>query len=142
MKLEFKVADESVCVIDVWEDKVPNIAQKLRETLPLTSVLQHGKIVGDLVFFVTPIVADWENSMLTEKVGVMRREEGKEAKGAVCFYGPRQQFAIAYGNDLADEPLRISYIGEVLEGHLKLELIGTQCWLQQGKKVELAVLDD
>jgi hypothetical protein len=139
MKLRLRVAGENVCLIDVWEDKVPNIARQLRQHLPLTSVLQHGKIVGDLIFFVTPIVAPWENCYLTEEVGAMRRKEKGEAKGAVCFYGPRQQFAVAYGNDLADEPLPINYIGEVVEGELKLELVGTQCWLEQGKLVELSL---
>jgi hypothetical protein len=141
MKLRLRVADEDVCLIEVWEDKVPNIARELREKLPLTSVLQHGKIVGDLIFFVTPIVADWENWYLTQDVGRMRREVKGYARGAVCFYGPRQQFAIAYGEDLADEPLKISYIGEVVEGELKLELVGTQCWLEQGRKVELAIAE-
>jgi hypothetical protein len=140
MKLQLRVADEDVCLIEVWEDKVPNFAADLRSKLPLTSVLQHGKIVGDMAFFVTPIVAAWENVHLTEEVGAMRKKELGHVRGAVCFYAPRQMICMVYGEDVADEPLKIDYIGEVIEGELKLELVGTQCWLEQGKKVELALV--
>lgn len=46
--------------------------------------LQHGKLLGDLVFFSLPIVAPWENMYLTEQVGRMRREATGAATGAVC----------------------------------------------------------
>jgi hypothetical protein len=141
VRLNFKVGNEDVCKIEIWEDKVPNIARLLRKTLPLTAVLQHGKLVGDMVFFTIPIVAPWENSFLTEEIGAMRRRQNGGAKGAVCLYNPRQQFCIVYGDDVADEPLMISYIGEVVEGHLKLELVGTQVWLEQGRRLVLSVDD-
>ena len=137
MRLRLKVAGQEVCLIEVWEDKVPKTAQAIREHLPLKSVLQHGKLVGDLLFFVTPIVGDWENVMLTEEVGKRRRKEKGKVAGAVCFYGPRQQISVAYDEDLADEPLKISYIGEVVEGEMNLKAVGLERWLQQGKLVEL-----
>ena len=132
-----KIDNEPVCVIEVWEDKVPQLAGVLRETLPQKSILQHGKIVGDMVFFTTPIVAPWENCYRTEEVGAMRRAKTGHASGAVCFYNPRQQFCVVYGDDVADENLKISYIGEVIEGALELALTGTRTWLEQGKLVEL-----
>jgi hypothetical protein len=137
MQLRFKVAGDEVCLIDVWEDKVPNLAAVLREKLPMKSTLQHGKLIGDMVFFSLPIVAPWENMYLTEQVGRMRREETGAATGAVCFYSPRQQFCIVYGDDTADEPLQISYIGEVVKGALEMRLVGLETWLEQGKIVEL-----
>ena len=140
MKLKMKVDRKPVCTIEVWEDKVPNLVAVLRETLPQESILQHGKIVGDMVFFTMPIVAPWENSFLTEDVGRMRLAEKGHVRGAVCFYNPRQQFCVVYGDDVADEPLRISYIGEVIEGELELALAGTQTWLAQGKLVALEIV--
>jgi hypothetical protein len=137
MKLTMKVDGEETCQIEVWEDKVPNLARALREALPTKSILQHGKIVGDMVFFTMPIVAPWENCYLTEEVGAMRLREKGHARGAVCYYNPRQQFCVVYGDDVADEPLKISYIGEVVGGELELALAGTQTWLEQGKLVEL-----
>lgn len=137
MRLRLKVAGKEVCLIEVWEDKVPKTAKAIRQQLPLKSVLQHGKLVGDLLFFVTPIVADWENMFLTEEVGKMRRKERGKVAGGVCFYGPRQQISVVYGEDVADEPLKISYIGEVVEGEMNLKAVGLECWLQQGKLVEL-----
>jgi hypothetical protein len=137
MKLTMRVDDKPVCTIEVWDDKVPQLVGVLRETLPQKSILQHGKIVGDMVFFTMPIVAPWENCYLTEEVGAMRREEKGRVSGAVCFYNPRQQFCVVYGDDVADEPLKISYIGEVVDGELELALAGTQTWLEQGKLVEL-----
>jgi hypothetical protein len=140
MLLSLKVADIEVCVIEVWEEKVPNIARALREKLPLKSTLQHGKLIGDMVFFSLPIVAPWENMYRTEEVGRMRREETGAATGAVCFYSPRQQLCIVYGDDTADEPLKISYIGEVVSGSLEMRLVGLETWLQQGKLVELGIV--
>jgi hypothetical protein len=140
MHLRMNVDDRPVCTIEVWEDKVPQLAQVLRETLPKRAVLQHGKIVGEMVFFTMPIVAPWENCYLTEEVGAMRREAKGGAGGAVCFYNPRQQFCVVYGDDVADEPLKISYIGEVVEGELELALVGTRTWLRQGRIVELEIV--
>jgi hypothetical protein len=137
MKLRMKVDGQPTCLIEVWEDRVPHLSAVLRQTLPQKSILQHGKIVGDMVFFTMPIVAPWENCYLTEEVGRMRRAEKGHVSGAVCFYNPRQQFCVVYGDDVADENLKISYIGEVVEGQLELALAGTRTWLDQGKLVEL-----
>jgi hypothetical protein len=137
MRIRMKVDGQPTCLIEVWEDKAPHLSGVLRETLPQKSILQHGKIVGDMVFFTMPIVAPWENCYLTEEVGRMRRAETGHVSGAVCFYNPRQQFCVVYGDDVADENLKISYIGEVVEGELELALAGTRTWLDQGKLVEL-----
>lgn len=139
MELKLTVAGKDVCRINVWEDKVPNLAKTLREQLPMKSTLQHGKLIGDMVFFTLPVVAPWENMYRTEEVGKMRRAETGEATGAVCFYSPRQQFCVVYGDDTADEPLQISYIGEIISGALEMRLLGLETWLQQGAIVELAV---
>jgi hypothetical protein len=139
MELKFTVAGKDVCRINVWEDKVPNLAKTLRDKLPMKTTLQHGKLIGDMVFFTLPVVAPWENMYRTEEVGQMRRAEKGEATGAVCFYSPRQQFCIVYGDDTADEPLQISYIGEIVSGALEMRLVGLETWLQQGAIVELAV---
>lgn len=140
MQVGLKIEGQDVCTIEIWDDKVPRFIERLREQLPLTSVLQHGKIVGDMAFFVTPIVSAWENVFLTEEVGRMRREEIGRVRGAVCFYAPRQMFCMVYGDDVADENLKIDYVGEVVSGALELELAGTQCWLEQGRRVELVEL--
>ena len=140
MRLHFKVEGEEACIIEVWEDKVPNIAKVFRENLPMKSVLQHSKLLGDMVFFTTPFVAPWENMFLTEDVGKVRRKEKGGAAGAVCFYNPRQQVCIVYGDDVADEPLKISYIGEIVDGAMKMKLVGLECWLQQGKVIELEIV--
>src|SRR5882724_10211217 len=104
------------CTIQSFEDTVPRNTQELPASIPQDGILQHGKIVGEMVFWTMPIVAPWENVFLTEEVGAMRRAEKGYARGSVCWYNPRQQFCVVYGDDLADEPLKISYIGEVVEG--------------------------
>lgn len=139
MHLIMTVDGERVCRMRVFDDLVPNIAAALAEQLPQKGILQHGKIVGDMVFWTMPIVAPWENVYLTEEVGRMRIAEKGHARGSVCWYSPRQQFCVVYGDDLADEPLKISYIGEVVEGELELALVGHRNWLQQGQIVELSV---
>ncbi len=141
MKLQMSVAGEAVCVIEVWEDKVPNLAKELRAKLPMTSILQHGKLIGDMVFFTMPIVAPWENKFKTEEVGRMRREQYGVCTGSVCFYSPRQQFCVVYGDDTAEEPLPISYIGEVIEGSLQLRVTGLETWFDQGRTVTLAIIE-
>ncbi len=50
MKLKMAVAGKDVCTIEVWEDKVPKLAKELREKLPMVTMLQHGKLIGDMVF--------------------------------------------------------------------------------------------
>jgi len=141
MRLIMSVDGVDTCTIQVFEDKVPGITKALREQLPQSSILQHGKIIGEMVFWTMPIVAPWENVMRTEEVGALRRKELGHARGSVCWYNPRQQFCVVYGDDLADEPLRISYIGEVVEGELELALAGHRNWLQQGQVVALRVED-
>jgi len=139
MKLTMSVDDTKVCTIQVFEELVPGIAAALKDNLPQKSILQHGKIVGEMVFWTMPIVAPWENVYLTEEVGALRRAEKGHARGSVCWYNPRQQFCVVYGDDLADEPLKISYIGEVVEGELELALAGMKNWLQQGQVVSLEI---
>ena len=142
MHLIMSVDDTDVCKIRIFEDLVPTIAQALREVLPHKSIMQHGKIIGEMVFWTMPIVTPWENDYLTEEVGRLRTAEKGHPGGAVCFYSPRQQLCVTYGDDLADEPLRISYIGEVVEGELELALAGMKNWLQQGQIVELRLAED
>ncbi|GAB3596618.1 hypothetical protein [Microbacterium tumbae] len=142
MKLIMSVDDVKVCTIQVFDELVPGIAAALAEQLPQKGILQHGKIIGDMVFWTMPIVAPWENVYLTEEVGAMRRKEKGYARGSVCWYSPRQQFCVVYGDDLAEEPLKISYIGEVIEGELELALVGHRNWLQQGQIVSLEVLSE
>src|SRR5690348_16406811 len=60
MQLRMKVDEKPVCTIEVWEDKVPQLTEVLKHSLPQKSILQHGKIVGDMVFWTMPIVAPWE----------------------------------------------------------------------------------
>lgn len=141
MKLKMAVAGIDVCTIEVWEDKVPKLAQELREKLPMVTMLQHGKLIGDMVFFTLPIVAPWENRYLTQEVGAERRKKYGSSGGSVCFYSPRQQFCVVYGDDTADEPLPISYIGEVIEGKLELKVAGIETWFDQGRTVELRIID-
>ncbi len=141
MKLKMAVAGVDVCTIEVWEDKVPKLAKELREKLPMVTMLQHGKLIGDMVFFTLPIVAPWENRYLTQEVGKERREKFGSSAGSVCFYSPRQQFCVVYGDDTADEPLPISYIGEVIEGKLELKVAGIETWFDQGRTVELRVIE-
>ncbi|MCB1497022.1 MAG: hypothetical protein KDJ86_14640 [Bauldia sp.] len=140
MRIRLKVAGEEACVMEIWEEKAPLFAATLREKLPIKSTLQHGKLVGDMVFFTTPFVSPWENLLRTEEVGRLRRKETGKATGAVCFYNPRQQFCIVYGDDVADEPLKISYVGEVVEGAVTLRSVGLECWMQQGAIVELEMV--
>ncbi|CRL46154.1 hypothetical protein SGGMMB4_04526 [Sodalis glossinidius str. 'morsitans'] len=141
MKLRINVAGEPVCLIKVWEDKVPNLAKELRAKLPMKSVLQHGKLIGDMVFFTMPIVAPWENKYKTEEVGKLRREKYGKATGSVRFYSPRQQFCVVYGDDTAEEPLPISYIGEVIDGALELRVTGLETYFDQGRVVELEIVE-
>ncbi|WP_110947358.1 DUF3830 family protein [Pseudomonas bohemica] len=141
MRLRLKVEGQSICLIEIWEDKVPNLAKIFREKLPLQSSLQHGKLLGDLVFFTLPIVAPWENRYLTQDVGRERIAKTGHAAGAVCFYSPRQQLCIVYGDDVSAEPLPISYIGEVIEGALQLKVTGMETWFEQGALVELEIAD-
>lgn len=141
MKLNLNIAGKDVCKIEVWEDKVPKLCAQFREKLPMTSMLQHGKLLGDLIFFTMPIVAPWENKYLTEDVGRERVAKYGSPAGAVCFYGPRQQFCVVYGDEASDEPLPISYIGEVIEGSLELKVAGLETWFDQSRTVTLSIVE-
>ncbi|MEI2387576.1 hypothetical protein [Breoghania sp. JC706] len=141
MRLAMEVEGKEICKIEVFEDKCPIIAKELREKLPLKTMLQHGKLNGDLIFFTLPIVAPWENKYITGDLGKERIKEKGTAAGTVCFYGPRQQFCIVYGDDTSDEPLPISYIGEVVEGEMQLRVTGMETWFDQGRVLELKVID-
>lgn len=141
MKLVMSVDGVDTCTLEVFVDQAPGIARELATLLPYDSILQHGKIIGEMVFWTLPIVAPWENVHLTEEVGALRREKYGHARGSVCWYNPRQQLCVVYGDDLADEPLKISYIGEVVDGELPLALAGHRNWLQQGQVVGLRVAD-
>ncbi|MDJ0933719.1 hypothetical protein [Breoghania sp.] len=87
MRLAMEVEGKEICKIEVFEDKCPIIAKELREKLPLKTMLQHGKLNGDLIFFTLPIVALWENKYLTGDLGKERKKEKGTTAGIVCFYG-------------------------------------------------------
>ena len=142
MRLAFTLDGEQAAVIEIWEDKVPQLAEKIREALPFTTYLQHGKLTGDLLLMQTKILADWENMFYPEDLAGQVAADNTEIRGAVSYYGPRQQISIMYGNDIPPEPLPVSAIGWVVEGADQLELIGLRTWLQPGAKVRLSLLEE
>ena len=141
MKIGFNVEGENVAVIEIWEDKVPLLAQKIRDALPFSTYLQHGKLTGDLLLMQTKILADWENMFYPEDLAAEADGEPLEAAGVVSYYGPRQQISIMYGNDIPPEPLPVSGIGRVIEGAENLEVIGLKTWIEPGMKVWLTLLE-
>ncbi len=142
MKINFNLGGEDVAVIDIWEDKVPELAAKIREALPFATYLQHGKLTGDLLLMQTKILADWENIFYPEDLAEEVAAAGTEIRGAVSYYGPRQQISIMYGNDIPPEPLPVSAIGWVVEGAERLEEIGMKTWLEPGTRAYLSLLED
>lgn len=142
MKIGFNLEGEDVAVIEIWEDKVPKLAAIIKEALPFSTYLQHGKLTGDLLLMQTKFLADWENIFYPEDLIEAAGEGGVEANGTVSYYGPRQQISIMYGNDIPPEPLPVSSIGRVIEGADQLESIGMKTWLEPGMKVWLTLLED
>lgn len=137
MKVAIDMAGREVCTIEIWEDQVPGIAAALRDMLPVSSIAQHGKIVGDLLFFSLPAVLPPENASPLQDICRDRRRDTGSAGGAVCFYNPRQQICIYYGDDLADEPFDISYIGEIVAGGQEMQLAAIGCWTSPGEIVTM-----
>ncbi|MFN8519242.1 MAG: hypothetical protein U0667_07620 [Chloroflexota bacterium] len=142
MKIRFNLAGEDVAVIEIWEDKVPQLAHKIREALPFATYLQHGKLTGDLLLMQTKILADWENIFYPDDLVAEKLATHSEVRGAVSYYGPRQQISIMYGNDIPPEPLPVSAIGWVIEGADQLELIGLRTWLEPGMRVWLSLIEE
>ncbi|MCG2799570.1 MAG: hypothetical protein L6367_13670 [Cellulomonas sp.] len=142
MKINLNLAGEGVAVIEIWEDRVPLIAAKLREALPFPTYLQHGKLTGDLLLMQTKILADWENIFYPEDLADDAAAGTAEVRGSVSYYGPRQQLSIMYGDDIPPEPLPVSGIGRVIEGADRLELIGLRTWLEPGARVVLSLIEE
>ena len=142
MKLGFNLEGEDIAVIEIWDDKVPQLAEKIKETLPFSTYLQHGKLTGDLLLMQTKILADWENMFYPEDLAADADAGEAELAGTVSYYGPRQQISIMYGNDVPPEPLPVSGIGRVIEGADKLEVIGLKTWIEPGMKVWITLLED
>lgn len=140
MKVALNMFGRDVCVIEIWEDKVPGIAAALNDLLPVASIAQHGKIVGDLLFFSLPIVLPPENAIPLQDICRQRRRDSGSASGAVCFYNPRQQICIYYGDDLADEPFDISYVGEIVKHEQDMKLAAIDCWTSPGETVTMRCL--
>lgn len=116
MKIRMKVEGEDVCVLEIWEEKVPRVAAAIRRILPFTTTLQHGKLTGDLLLIQTTIVEAWENVWYPENIREGRQAARGKISGAVSFYPPRQQISIIYNDEVPAEPLPVSSIGEVIEG--------------------------
>lgn len=133
MKLKLAIREKHVCTINVWADRYPQTARRLTEALPVTTIAQHGKIVGDLLYLGIPVVMPLEKPMLLQDICKERRRQTGSAAGAVCFYGPRQQICIYYGDDVANEPFELSWIGEIEEGLTAIQLAAIQCWVSPGE---------
>ncbi len=142
MKINFNLDGEDVAVIEIWEDLVPEIARKIRESLPFPTYLQHGKLTGDLLLMQTKILADWENIFYPEDLAADAAAGTAEVRGSVSYYGPRQQISIMYGNDIPPEPLPVSGIGRVIEGADRLELIGLKAWIEPGTRIVLSLIEE
>ncbi len=139
MRINLSINDRPICSIAVWADRYPQIASGLETVLPITTVAQHGKIVGDLLYLSVPIVLPLENPMPLQEICRERRRQTGSVAGAVCFYGPRQQICIYYGDDVADEPFELSWIGEVDVGLSALQLAAMDCWVRPGELASLEV---
>ncbi len=136
------VAGEPVGVLEIWEDKVPNVSAKIRALLPFVTTMQHGKLTGDLLLMQTPIVEAWENVFYPDEEFVAERKAANEGDVGmpVSFYPPRQQISILYG-PFPMEPLPVSAIGQVVAGHERIKAIAMECWFDPGQQIEL-VLDE
>ena len=139
MLVRLSSAGRDLCTVEIWDKKVPSAAEALRRHGPITSILQHGKIVGDLVFFSLPFVLPPENAFPLQEIVRARRRDLGSAAGAVCFYSSRQQICIYYGDDLCDEPFEISYIGEIVAGGMDMRLAALECWSHPGQRITLTV---
>ncbi|WP_116951939.1 hypothetical protein [Jiangella endophytica] len=142
MKINFNLAGEDVAVIEIWGDKVPQLAAAIREALPFATYLQHGKLTGDLLLMQTKILADWENMFYPDDLVEQANAGETDVRGMVSYYGPRQQISIMYGTDIPPEPLPVSGIGRVVEGADQLELIGIKTWLEPGARVWLSLVEN
>jgi hypothetical protein len=139
MEILLRVDGQEICKFEIWDHLVPSIAEAIRASLPCKTIIQHGKIVGDLLFCGVPIVAPPENSFRLQDICWNRRESAGSAEGAICFYNPRQQICMFYGDDLADEPFQISYVGEIVEGGKRLKEAGDAIWRSPGKTAEFFI---
>jgi hypothetical protein len=141
MKISLRTETEDVAVLEIWEDKVPRLAERIRDALPMSTFLQHGKLTGDLLLMQTKILEDWENPFYPEDLTEEAAATDSEVAGAVSYYGPRQQISIIYGEDVPPEPLPVSAIGWVVEGLDRVQRLGTQTWLRPGTRVWLSLMD-
>ncbi|WP_029075958.1 hypothetical protein [Kaistia adipata] len=137
MKLILNMDGRDTCTIEIWEDRFPAVAEALRKVLPVTSIAQHGKIVGDLLYFCLPVVMPNEKPLTLTEICRQRRAEKGTAGGSVCFYGPRQQICIYYGDDVSPEPFELSYCGEIIEGNTEMELAAVKTWTSPGVPLTL-----
>lgn len=137
------VAGETVGVLEIWEDKAPNVSAKIKALLPFVTTLQHGKLTGDLLLMQTPIVEAWENVFYPDEEFIEKRKAVNEGDVGmpVSFYPPRQQISILYG-PFPMEPLPVSAIGQVIDGHDRIKAIAAACWFDPGELVELVLEGD
>jgi hypothetical protein len=105
------------------------MSAKQKQTAGTAEVIEHPDAERERTWFEPPA-----------EVGAMRLREKGHARGADCYYNLRQQFCVVSRDDVAGEPLKTSYIGEVLRGDFELALAGTQTWLEQGKLMELELV--
>lgn len=137
MRVIINIAGKDVCTAEIWDEKVPFLAKAFREALPVMSIAQHGKIVGDLLFFSMPMVLPPENASPLQDICRDRRRTNGTAAGSVCFYNPRQQVCIYYGDDVADEPFDLSYIGEIVDGEKDMYIAASRCWTSPGEVITM-----
>lgn len=135
MDIDISVEGEHICSIALLHDKAPNLCGQLIEALPVNGRLTHAKLSGSVLFFTLPFIAPWENYFLFENVPSQRKEGTN--RGAVCVNNASQHLCIAYNEHVISEPLGMSYIGDVVEGLERLEIVGLRSWLRQGSRIQL-----
>ena len=109
------------------EDKAPKLCKAIWNSLPLESTVNHAKIAGAEIFWMTKLILDQEN------------ETYKQEAGNITYWPDRQTICIF----LEDHPGvgNVTLFAKVVEGLKELQKAEQRLWLKQGEIVTVRKIE-
>lgn len=125
-KIEIVIGENRTTAV-MLENKAPKTCEAIWNALPMKSTVNHAKISGGEIFWMTPLVLDQENQTV------------KQEAGNICYWPDRQMIAVFY-DDLPGVGA-VTLFAQIEDGLEEIQKAGRRNWVKQGEFVSMRRLE-
>ena len=125
-KIEIVIGENRTTAV-MLENKAPKTCEAIWKALPMKSTINHAKIAGSEIFWMTPLILEQENQTV------------KQEAGNIAYWPDRQMICIFY--DDSPGVGAVTLFAKIKDGIEEIKKAGSRNWVKQGEVVSIRRLD-